>query len=131
MEPLVLPKTELTPEVELNALTGKFCISGESRPENPREFYGKIIQWLDNYGNLLNSMQKERGEKEIIFEFNFDFLNSISIKYTYDLFKKLEGLSKHANITINWHFDKDDIEMEQNGEEYSKLIKLPFKFSQR
>ncbi len=49
MESINIEETSITPEIELNSQTGFFSIKGRSIPENPKEFYSQIIEWLIEY----------------------------------------------------------------------------------
>ncbi len=46
MEPLRIEKTAKTPWIILDPYNDNFEISGISRPENVREFYFPVINWL-------------------------------------------------------------------------------------
>ena len=45
-----------------------------------------------------------------------------------DVFKKLEGINKGGSaVTINWHYEEDDEDMLEAGEDYQAIINVPFK----
>jgi hypothetical protein len=45
-----------------------------------------------------------------------------------DVFKKLESINKGGNsqVQINWHFEEDDEDMSEAGEDYQAIINVPF-----
>ena len=128
MEPIKIEPTETTPRVTLDHTSDKFEISGESRPENARKFYGPIIEWFEKYNQFLYWLKNDKGtgyKKEIVVDFSFDYLNSTSIKFVYDLLKKIEELKANAtSIKINWHFDQGDEDMKESGEEYARMVSV-------
>ena len=48
MEELIIEKTGNTPKVHFNHQVGKLVIEGRSIPENPGDFFERLIEWLDN-----------------------------------------------------------------------------------
>ena len=44
--------TEDSPKVRLDSETGVLMFSGTSIPENSEEFYGPVLNWLDDFINL-------------------------------------------------------------------------------
>jgi hypothetical protein len=130
MQPIHLEPTETTPRVVLDPTNDKFEIGGESRPENARKFYGPIIEWFDKYNQFLYWLKNDKGDaykKELQINFMFDYLNSTSIKFVYDLLKKIEELKGNATaLKINWHYEAGDEDMKESGEEYARMIPLDF-----
>jgi hypothetical protein len=44
------------------------------------------------------------------------------------VFKKLEKINADGNdVTINWHYEEDDEDMFEAGEDYQAIINIPFK----
>lgn len=126
MEALKIEPTEISPKVYFIPENNVFEISGESRPENVRKFYEPIIAWLNDFGNSIIS-----GEYKIdpIFNFKFEYFNSSSAKFIMDMLKKLEELfSKGIKLKIIWYYDEGDEDMQETGEEFSKIIEVPFEY---
>jgi hypothetical protein len=42
-----------------------------------------------------------------------------------DVFKKLESVSG-SEISVKWHYEEDDEDMLEAGEDYEAIIDLPF-----
>lgn len=121
MSALSLEATEFTPKVVLDPSSKKFEISGESRPENSGKFYEPIIEWMKN-----NLPSVKDG---INFEFKFEYFNSSSAKYILDILKQLNNChTGGCSVKIMWSFDSLDEDMKESGEEFSKLIEVPFEF---
>jgi len=48
MESLIIQKSEDTPQIEFDLVTGIFSITGRSLPENAIEFYKPILDWTES-----------------------------------------------------------------------------------
>lgn len=111
--------TSTTPNIHFDESEGLVEIKGCSIPEDPKQFYKPLIDWLDNY----NSNPKQITKVNIHLE---DF-NTGSSRYIEAILKKLESLLKeNHDVTINWYYKDDD--MYDAGKGYEALIKIPFKF---
>src|ERR1051325_414051 len=135
MQPIKIDATETTPGVVLDHTTDTFVIGGESRPENARKFYGPIIEWFDKHNQFLYWLKNDKGDaykKDIRIDFRFDYLNSTSIKFVYDLLKKIEELKSNAtSLKINWQYESGDDDMKESGEEYARMLGLDFEIKER
>lgn len=90
-----IEKTNKTPEVSFNPITGHLRLNGRSIPENPAEFFIKLEKIIDDYNN-----------KSFSFEINLDYFNSSSSKNLLFLLKKSK--SKFEKLKINWYSDEED-----------------------
>lgn len=121
MSNLVLEGSPKTPTVNLNAEAGVLELKGRSIPENSIEFYKPIFEWVENYG----SNPKPQTQVNVVLE----YFNTSSSKCILDFFKKLETLNGGGKTTvvINWHYEEDDEDMLEAGEDYQAIISVPFK----
>ena len=127
MRKLIIDQTPSSPKVILDPEKKIYQISGESRPPDVREFYGQILNWLDDFSKYL--INSDALKDPVTFNFNFEYFNSSSGKLILDICKILAGLrSQGMNIKVNWHFEKDDIDMLEVGKEMSKIVKFPFEY---
>ncbi|MCX6255829.1 MAG: SiaB family protein kinase [Bacteroidia bacterium] len=127
MRKLIIDQTPSSPKVILDPETKIYHISGESRPPDVREFYDQVLLWLDDFGLYL--IKSDDKKDPVIFNFSFEYFNSSSGKLILDICKVLAGLrSKGINIIVNWHFEKDDIDMLEVGKEIARIVKFPFEF---
>ena len=117
MDRLNLAATEETPAISFDGKTGVFEISGRSIPSNAKEFYAPVREWIQNYAN--NPSHATR----VIFK--LDYFNTSTAKQILDL---LYALEKIRGVSIEWHFDEDDEDMEEAGQEFAELVKIPFAF---
>jgi hypothetical protein len=60
-----------------------------------------------------------------------EYFNTSSSKCILDLFKKLEAVRTSGNeVTVFWHYEADDEDMLEAGEDYQAIINIPFKMIQ-
>jgi SiaC family regulatory phosphoprotein len=97
-----------------------FSLTGRSLPEDVVTFYKPTLEWLTAYG--------ENPNPEMNFDIKLEYFNTASSKLLLDILMKLDEISeaKAIKITVNWHYDKNDSDMEEAGEEYSELVGIPF-----
>lgn len=130
MNKIALPATDSTPGITLDPVSFIFEIKGESSPEDARKFYQPLIQWVDDYGKHLHFVCNDYPEmknKELIFTFHLNYVTSSSLKNIYDFLQHLQQLTAYTkNLKVQWIYDKGDDDMEENGKEFSAMIKIPF-----
>ncbi len=119
MEALNIKGTDDTPTIIFDPDNNKFEISGSSMPEDVISFYQPALDWLDKYAS-------EPLDKTIV-DFKMEYFNTASSKVLMDILTKLEDIHEAGNeINIRWHYQEDDEDMMDAGEQYSELIEIPF-----
>ncbi len=132
MNPFIIEQSEFSPSIIFDPSNSKFEITGESRPENAGKFYESVIKWLDQYYDDILSKKELSSTEKIYFDIKLEYFNSTSAKYILDLLKVLDNYYKNGHLAkINWHFDALDEDMKDSGEQFSKLVKVPFAFIQQ
>ncbi|MBI5220007.1 MAG: DUF1987 domain-containing protein [Bacteroidia bacterium] len=117
MEPLIRVKTNKTPVVNFNNLTGKFVMGGRSTPEDSIDFYKPLVDWLIEY------IKNPHPSTEV--NIHFEYFNTGSSKCITDVFKELEAIYKAGNkLVVNWYYDDEYIL--DAGEDYKSFIRVPF-----
>ena len=112
-----------TPTVHFNGSAGQLDLRGRSIPENSIEFYKPLIDWVDQYS-------REPGAKTTL-HVQLEYFNTSSSKCILDLFKKLELVRGTGNeVVVLWHYEADDEDMLEAGEDYQAIINIPFKMIQ-
>ena len=120
MEPLIIEGSAKTPTVKFDAKDGLIEIKGRSIPENSIEFYKPLVEWLEEYSASPLPLTQVNVQLE--------YFNTSSSKCILDVFKKLESIHKGPNeVIINWHYEEDDEDMLEAGEDYESIIRVPFK----
>ncbi len=96
----------------------KVFVKGPSYPPNAFMVYEPLFNWLD-------TLPFDR-EIEISIDFFYSYLNSSSKSVLLELFKRFEDFSrKNAKVSISWLFFEDDEDMEEIGQEFQEMFKLP------
>ena len=118
--PYTTEQSVKTPYINFDAASGNFELRGKSIPENSVIFYKPMMEWLETY--ILNPASKTS------LNIQLDYFNTSSSKCIVDLFKKLEFIIKNAKgeATINWLYNEEDEDMQEAGEDYQSIIKIPF-----
>lgn len=120
MNSLFISGTPKTPTINFDGNEGSIIIEGRSIPENSLDFYKPIMEWLDSY------LVDPKGETNVTIR--LEYFNTSSSKCLLDVFKKLEIIFKRGKkVLINWHYEADDEDMLEAGEDYQSIVKIPFK----
>lgn len=119
MDNIKMEGSAKTPNLDFNATTGVFEISGRSIPENSVEFYKPVLEWLDAYAKA--------PQAKTIANIKLEYFNTSSSKCILDVLKKFEVIAKTgADIVVRWHYESDDEDMQEAGEDYKDIIQVPF-----
>ncbi len=119
MDNIKIEGTPKTPGVDFDAEKGTLEINGRSIPENSIDFYKPIIDWLDQY-----ALQPAAATTVNV---QLEYFNTSSSKCILDVFKMLEKIKKSGkDISVKWHYEEDDEDMLEAGEDYDAIIDIPF-----
>ncbi len=129
MEKLIIESTVNSPLIVLDPEEKKFEFSGESRPENVRNFYLPVLEWLEAFTTNQSGLKEPERASGLHCLFNFEYFNSTSAKYILDIFKSLNALHLLGiEMEIKWLYEEDDEDMLEVGEEMSRMSKLDFEY---
>ncbi len=118
MEEIKIDPTPKTPNVKFDADEGYLEIGGRSIPENSREFYQPLMDWLDKYLDNPNDSTE--------FSFKLEYFNTSSSKCILDVLRKLEKLHEDGNeIKVKWYYEEEDEDMKEAGENYQRIVSVP------
>jgi hypothetical protein len=114
-----LEETSNTPHILFDGEAGKFIIEGKSFPEDSKEFYRRVIDWMEQY--------KTEKPATLALIFNLFYLSSSSIISVKQLLLKLVDLQNAGTkVSVTWKYDHDDDDIKKTGEDYQQLTKLNF-----
>lgn len=125
MNALRIDGTIDSPDVFFDPETHVFTISGISHPENAKEFYDVILDWLDEF----NDSVADKSSVSLTIEFNFRYINSTSYRYLRDVMKKIANFHRNGmGANIIWKYHEDDEDLLNEGVVLFELpdINLPF-----
>jgi len=127
MEKLIIGPTVFTPRVILDHEEYFLEIAGESRPQDVHEFFGPVLEWINDFSDSL--AKAGNIEKPVVMNFNFDYFNSSSAKCILDICKILSRMrSNDVDASVKWYYIKGDTDMFEAGKEMSQIVKIPFEF---
>jgi len=112
------------PSVNFDAETGICELAGESYLEETVEFYTPLIQWLKTY--------IEEEARPITFNIKLTYFNTSSSRCILDILNILKIYEENGGtVIVNWYFDPDDSDMEEEIEDYMidselKISLIPF-----
>ena len=123
MENLYIEASDCTPTVSFNHEQNVLDIRGVSYPENTSSFYAPIFSWLENYFAQLNT-------ETVTVNIEIVYFNSGSSKMLLDFFDLLDETAfRGIDITVNWIYEDDDVDMLEYGEEFHEdFRRLNFNF---
>jgi hypothetical protein len=119
MNDIYLNKTFNSPEVEFIASKGELNIEGRSIPEDPGEFFEKLIDWMNDY--FLNPVE------ETVMNIKLEYINSGSFKYMLELLRILKiNFNKGRKVLVKWYYEEGDESIEELGQHYEQTMQIPF-----
>ena len=122
MRRLEIQPSNNTPHILLDADSSSFLIEGKSFPEDSKEFYRPVIEWMDEF--------KATNPQSVKVSFNLFYLSSSSIISVKQFLMKIVDLNTAGTkTTIVWNYDEDDDDIKKTGEDYQKLTKLNFEYN--
>lgn len=120
MEELFISGTTKTPSVKTDSHKGLLEITGRSNPENTIDVFKPIVNWVEEY-------IQNPGEKTTL-NIQLEHFNTSSSKSLIGIFKRFEAIKKEGrDVVINWHYEVDDEDILEAGENFESVIGIPFK----
>ncbi len=117
-------KNFFTPTVDFNASTGIFQISGESFLEDTMSFYEPLLEWLEDYIDIV------KGPIALIIKLSY--FNTSTSRSILDMLNLLKDYQDEGGeVVVNWHFDENDVDMGEDIDDYIidtglDIQKIPF-----
>jgi|SRR5665213_2609944 len=122
MEPLFIPHTKVTPEINFNEAKGEYKITGRSIPADATVFFSSADKWADRFSNQFKG-------SGITIDIMLDHLNTGSVRSILTLLTKFIKMElKKVAVTINWHFEIEDEDIRDKGEEMAMILEHKFVF---
>lgn len=114
MTDLLISRTEKSPTITAKS-SGYILLDGISIPENVKEFYQPLKDWLNEY--LKNPA------KVTTIEVKLDYFNTSTSVVLLGLFKTISNLKGDENsLVINWYYEVDDLEIRDSGIDFSNFL---------
>lgn len=126
MKTIHIESTTRTPEVILDSANRAFFLQGRSHSETISEFFNSLIPEIKQ---TLDSLLSEEEDKKFSFHFNLEYYSSTSAKHILDFVKIIKSLSqKGLEAKVFWHYESDDEEMYEAGQNFAFASDLDFNF---
>lgn len=124
MDNLEISRTQSSPQVMAEVVTGKLHMAGDSYPENSFEFFMPIINWVNDYLAL-------EEQPDLSLELNLLYLNTSSVKAMMDIFDLLEEAHDDGKeVAVNWYYDAENERIAELAEEFKEDCSFPFNIVQ-
>ncbi len=120
MKELIIEKTNKT--LEVTCLEGLLNFTGCSITNDPKVFFNPIKDWVREY--------VKRPEKTTKVNMKFDYIDTASVKYIYEILSDLKVVSGKPGMTlaVDWFFEFDDPEILELGEIIQSKVGIEFNF---
>lgn len=119
LKPVLIPKTQTTPEIIFQPSEGNLFFSGSCVPENAIDFFNPLILWVEKFLGTNPPL--------VTIHFKLDFFNTISSKLFLEFLKRIEKkLPEGSTAKVKWYHEEDDEDIMEAGENYAYIIKIPF-----
>ena len=107
-------ETFKTPRIKGDISAGVVEIVGKSLPEDAKSFYRPFREWFQKF--YTSDIENIRAIIQL------EYYNTATSKVLINILLKLNELKEHKNVTIEWRYDEDDLEMEETGMDFKNLI---------
>lgn len=125
MQSLHIDPTEYSPKIDFDAKQGVLDFSGDSYHNRTMEIFKPVVSWLDDF---LKTTELD----EIIVNFRMRYYNTVTSRRFLDILDMLEyfEVQKKRRVTVNWYYHQTDIDMFENGQDFSNDTRLVFNFKE-
>jgi hypothetical protein len=129
MKSFIHKATELTPEIILAPAENRFTISGKSAPEDVRGLYYPVIEWMEEFVTEIKRGHNYTDSNPLLLKLDLEYFNSSSAKFLFDIFGQLKEMSNEGiPVDIEWHYDEEDTDLREAGEDLALLAELQFRY---
>jgi len=109
-----------SPKITLKC-NGELEFSGRSLPENAKEIYAPVFNWMTTY--------KGNPAETTVINFKLEYFNTTSSKMIYEVLKIAEEMIKAGKqVNLNWHFEKDDPDLKYEGNLLSSNLDIELNY---
>jgi hypothetical protein len=116
-----IERGDIYPDVILDKENGIFEIRGISLPENGKDFYQPVLDFLNEYSQEPQDLTH--------FVFNLRFFNISSSKmFMFILYKLKEMHDSGHSVLVTWCYDDEDIF--EAGKDFEHMVPLTFQFKE-
>ncbi len=123
METLHIHHTKTTPSIVFDETKGEFKITGRSIPADATVFYATADKWAEKFAATFD------GDSMKI-DIMLDHLNTGSVRSILTILTRfLRMKPRGKKIIVNWHYEQEDEDIRDKGEEMSLILEHPFEYT--
>lgn len=112
------PKSD-TPGIIFKPSENIFRVYGKSLPEDAKEFYDPVIDYLRRYRQSPNPSTH--------LEINLIYYNSASVRKLVSIINVFDMIGKDGNdVKITWLYEESDEVMYENGTDFQDIVSVDF-----
>lgn len=112
---LIIEATGKTPYIKVDRKEGLIELRGTSIPENTREFYWQFNRWMVEYTAHPAPKTKVK--------FALMYMNSSSAVIITRMLRMIDDMiGLKTEVSIDWYYENDDLEMREIGEYYDEVM---------
>lgn len=112
--PFLIEGDKRCPRIEADFDRGFIEISGISLPENPYHYYQPLQEELEKYVKSPN--------ESTLLSFKLEYFNTGSALALRNTIQKLSDKLPTNTFSVKWHYEKDDVDMLDSGEEFASIF---------
>jgi hypothetical protein len=131
MQILHIKATRTSPEIFLSPQKNSFFIRGNSSPEDVRELYYPVVEWIKIFiDDLLEGEYKcFNSENPVKLQIDLSYFNSSSAKFLYDILLDLKRLIPSGiPFVVEWFYEEGDTDLLDAGNDISLLAGFNFSY---
>ena len=122
MKTLHIQAEKDSPEVYFGPDIDTFQIEGVSLPSDPVLFFEPIFEWLHEF------LYSKNFNSQIKINFKLDYFNTATMKQFAKMFRIIDNSPAKKQVSINWYYDEEDIDMLDAGKRFSQFVRINFEF---
>ena len=108
--------SQMEPDVLLDPANGIIEFSGYSSPNDARETFQPVIDWLEDY--------KQDPQQKTRVDFKLKYFNTATSKVLIPLLEAILDIEKNEGkeVELNWYYEVYDEDMEESAEDFEEII---------
>ena len=117
MEKYIAHQSDITPEMQLDPISGYMQITGTSIPENSDEVYRPVLDWIREY--------EHTPARQTLLDIRLDYFNTTSSKFLLEIIRVLKRVqdNKHE-VKLRWFYYEDDPDMLEAGQDFMDIADI-------
>lgn len=122
LKPLLIQDEKHSTHIEFDNKTNSMVMKGHTIPANAHIFFGSIKKWTDIY--------LKTNPPEITLTISFEYLHTGASRQVFEFMRMLNewAITNKKKFNVNWFYEEDDDDMQQQGIDFSAVLKMKFNF---